>query len=382
MVISIFFRKHPFSVLLFLLISFSAQAQSTFKYTPGAGVSWQSEDSLAQFRILGYVQATGNYHPHFDDANPGNAFFVRRARIDIDFDYLDLYQIFFEFDSRGSRTEMVLAQLDIQFWDKYTLRVGKYITPFSPENYRSSRGLSTIERYNALNSIFLIPALDTQYGVMLFAKYPKFEYYLSLSNGNGKASQNIKESNNAKDFQARLIYNISTAVNAGASFNYAIEETQVLSLVDHQFNSFNSISITGERLGWLGDIAYQRDKWLLRGEAFAYSFTNPVSQQNQARGFWGAYGELGYFLFGNKSDGFQLIGRYERASYIDPADFVQGPGHIQSFLLGHNWYKNGIFRLQTNIIYELTDESSSLRDVRLTGKDHALLVMAMLQLKF
>lgn len=63
-----------------LLVFNSAQAQSTFTYKPGNSINWTSEDESAQFRILGYIRATANTHEHFDDANPGNQFFVRRAR--------------------------------------------------------------------------------------------------------------------------------------------------------------------------------------------------------------------------------------------------------------------------------------------------------------
>ena len=370
------------SLTLILLLTTTAYAQSSFTYKPGNGINWSSEDESARFRILGYIQATTNSHEHFDESNPGNQFFVRRARLDVDFDYLETYQIFFEWDARGSRTEMVLAQLDIRYWNEHTIRVGKYITPFSVENYRSSRSLSTIERYNALNSLFLSPSLDTQYGVMLFARYPQFEYYLSLSNGNGQASQNIRENNNAKDFQARLVYKATSSFQAGAAFNLAIEETEPLSLVDHQFNRFNTLSVSGKRLGYIGDLAYRSGNWSVRGEAFRLSFMDTISPENQAKGFWGGYAELGYFLFGNQTDGFQIVSRFEQASYIGTSDSINGPETLRSFLLGHNWYKDGIFRFQTNLIYELTDKRSQLADTRLSGKDSALLVMTMLQLKF
>lgn len=190
------------SLLLFL--HHDVQAQSTFKYSPGQGVQWHSTDSLAAFRILGYVQSTGNVNFYARGNNPSNEFNVRRARIDLDFDYRDPYQVFFEFDAKGSRTEMVLAQLDVKYGNNHYVRVGKFITPFSAENLRSSRSLSTIERYTALNSMFLLPALNTQYGVMLLGQASNASYYLSLTNGNGKASQNISENNSAKDIQGEL----------------------------------------------------------------------------------------------------------------------------------------------------------------------------------
>ncbi len=51
--------------------------------------------------------------------------------------------------------------------DKLQLRLGKFTTPFSFENFRSSRAIDTIERYIALNAMFSVPALDVQTGGML-----------------------------------------------------------------------------------------------------------------------------------------------------------------------------------------------------------------------
>lgn len=63
---------------------------------------------------------------------------------------------------------MELAQVDAKIRGSNTIRAGKFINPFSPKNNRSTSRLTTIERYSGLNSIFLLPALDAQFGVMFF----------------------------------------------------------------------------------------------------------------------------------------------------------------------------------------------------------------------
>lgn len=130
------------------------------------------------------------------------------------------------------------------------------------------------------------------------------------------------------------------------------------------------------------DLSYTDGDWLIRGEAFGYNFIDGLSESNQAKGFWGGYAETGYFVSGDKQHGFQLIGRYERAGYVNKIKELTGPLSIQSFLLGYNWYRHGIFRLQSNIIYELADKRSKLEQVTQTGKKDGLLIMSMLQIKF
>lgn len=366
------------SVYIFVSISLSGQSLS---YKPGAGIKLSNETEQWSFRTLGYVQSTFTYHNQKENGSVDNSFFVRRARLDFIFDYLDKYQLFIEIDGRGGRTELVLAQVDIEYIDNHKIEVGKFITPFSPENLRSSRALSTVERYTGLNSMFLLPGLDTQYGIMFFGKFDKLGYYLSITNGNGKASDNLAENNNAKDLQLRLEYNLTDEFKFGGSFNLADELSQELKLVDHTFEKFNTAKITGRRNGYLGYAEYENKSFLLRGEAFLFQFNNDLSSEQQIENFIGGYGEIGYFISGSYSHGLQLIGRYETASYDYIHQSLNGPTVMNSFVLGPNIYLDGIFRLQINLIYEKAD-SPSLITGRFEGKEDDLQLLTMLQIKF
>jgi phosphate-selective porin len=139
--------------------------------------------------------------------------------------------------------------------------------------------------------------------------------------------------------------------------------------------------IKGKRLGFLADAEYDANPILIRGEIFQYNFSESLSDENQTKYFLGGYGELGYFLFGNTSDGLQLIGRFETARVFETYNLFTGPAQLNSYILGTNWYQNNIFRLQVNVIYESANRKSLL-DGRYSGKDNELLLLTMLQLKF
>lgn len=350
-------------------------------YKPGAGIKLSNEKEEWSLRLLGYIQSTFTYHQQHENNTVQDAFFVRRARVDLIFDYLKKYQMFFEFDGRGSRTELVLAQVDVKYYKNNKIRVGKFITPFSPENNRSSRSLSTVERYAGLNSMFLLPGLDTQYGIMLLGSSNSLEYYLSVTNGNGKASQNLKENNDAKDFQGRIRFKTGDNLKLGLALNYAKEEAQVLKLADHTFSNFNEASVNGKRFGYLAEFEYINKSFMFRGEGFQYHFLDELSAANQIKRLIGGYLELGYFLSGNTSNGIQLVGRYETSQYAEYATQIAGPTNLNTFLIGTNFYKDGIFRLQVDLVYDKANENSGLTG-RLYGKDSALQLLTMLQIKF
>ncbi|MBD3276194.1 MAG: hypothetical protein GF372_12835 [Candidatus Marinimicrobia bacterium] len=372
-----------FYILILLSISVTTPLgfAQQLEYKPGSGLTIESVEDEWKIRLLGYVQSTFTYHTLQEGSSVDNEFFVRRARLDFILDLHDKYQWFIELDGRGSRTELVLAQFDIRYHPDHKIRIGKFITPFSPENNRSSRALTTVERYNALNSMFLLPSLDTQYGIMFIGDIQNFRYFLSVTNGNGKASANLRENNNAKDLQLRLANQVSESLNLGAGINYSKELSQSLGLYDHSFKLINRVPITGERLGYLLDAQYTKNRLLLRGEFFQYNFLDDISQDLTLDGFAGGYAELGYFLSGDTREGFQLIGRFEHARYLTRQREIPGANAVSSFVLGHNWYLDGLFRLQTNVIFEVPDRKGSVSTGRWNAEQNGLIFLIMAQVK-
>jgi Phosphate-selective porin O and P len=384
-------KNYYFTLLLFVLclLSRSNDFAQEISYKAGDGLHIKSEEQNWDFLFSGYINSIYSFHNSNENDAIQNSFSVHRARIDLGFDYMKDYALFFEFDAAGQRTEMVLAQVQARLFDNNYLLAGKFIDPFSPENNRSTSRLTTIERYNALNSIFLLPGLDAQYGIMFFGSSSSFNYYLSVTNGNGEAAQNLPENNENKAVTARLEYKASDKFNFGGSIDFAEEKNQALSLVDHTFESFNNASINGPRTGYLINFEFKNNPWLFRGESFYYDFQNSLSNQNQLQGFLGGYLELGYFLYGNEENGLQLIGRYESARYEKtyvPAgrqtQLFSGPSILNSYLLGTNWLAGNVFSFQVNLIYEDANRPSVIPLSRMTGRSDETLLLTTFQLRF
>ena len=372
-----------FSVICLIFMTFSIISYSqSINYEPGNGLHINSKDNKFDFLFSGYINTIFDYHNINQNGSIDNSFSVHRARIDLGFNYLNDYNMFFEFDAAGQRTEMVLAQIQARIFSTNYIIAGKFINPFSPENNRSTSGLSTIERYSGLNSMFLLPALDAQFGLMYYGTASNFDYYLSLTNGNGQASQNISENNNSKDMTVRIGYTTSKYFKFGLSLDYTKEELQQLNLVDHTFESFNTANVYGRRLGYLGNFKFENNPFLLRGEIFQYNFNDNLSSFNEVKNFLGGYFEIGYFLFGDRNNGVQTIGRFETARYGKTVQGFEGPTVLNSYLLGTNWYANTVFNFQLNFIYEDANRNSLLPLTRLTDKNNEFEILSTVQLKF
>jgi len=356
----------------------------SFSYDPGNGMHIRSKDNKLDFLFSGYINTIFAYHNEKGNGAIDNSFSVHRARLDLGFDYAGDYGSFFEFDAAGQRTAMVLAQVQVRLFEKNYLMAGKFIDPFSAENNRSTSRLTTIERYSGLNSVFLLPGVDTQYGMMFLGSNSEsnLNYYLSVTNGNGEAGQNIAENNDSKNITGRIDYSVNKNLKFGGSLSFAKEQQQVLSLLDHTFESFNGASIKGNRIGYLANFEYNANPVLFRGEAFRYNFTDDLSSQNQLNDFIGAYLEAGYFLKGNSENGVQLIGRFETARYGKTYAGFFGPTVLNSYLLGTNWLMDNIISFQVNLIYEKANRNSAITSARLTGKNDEVILLTTLQFRF
>ena len=229
----------------------------------GGGVFVKSPDGQALFRLYGYAQPTFTY----TDEDNGLAFEqtdfrVRRARLDFAADYQERYKLFVELDGApADGTALVEAYVQAAYVkDRHYLRFGKFITPFSTENLRSSRALDTVERYLALNAAFSLPALDVQFGPMLWGyldRGKKVSYYLGVWNGNSSAGAavvsgqrgNARDNNGDKEVQGRLNVKWSDALTTGAAFDSDREEEQTLTLASYSGGRFIGLTVRGQRRG-------------------------------------------------------------------------------------------------------------------------------------
>jgi len=262
--------------------------------------------------------------------------------------------------------------------DSLQLAAGKFITPFSSENFRSSRGLNTIERYMALNTMFLLPALDSQFGVVLFGKSEgdkRFGYYLGVFNGNGQANANPSDNNNKKEIQAKLLYQENENIELTLGLDYSNEESQVLSLVDLGFSRYVSVNIRGERLGFTGSGFFKSGRWSLHAEGIGFRFDKP---DPGTAGLYGGYVQPAYFLLGDGNRGLQFLLRGE-VSYLD-ADTGSNGDTLWAVTPGINWFLNPNVRLQVNGTFHYFDGPSSLRGF--DGSKWVPMMQAELQFKY
>src|SRR5262249_6935398 len=153
--------------------------------------------------------------------------------------------------------------------NRITFRFGKYISPFSSENLRSSRALETVERYIALNTMFGLPALDVQIGPMLFGNIDsqkRLSYQVAVFNGQASAGAavvsgqrgNARDNNQHKDFQSRLNYKVTDEVTIGGAYDNDIEDTQTLQISSYSGSKFIATTVKGHRIGFDGDAHYKK----------------------------------------------------------------------------------------------------------------------------
>jgi hypothetical protein len=362
----------------------------------GGGVYIAGEDYSLQ--LFGYAQAVGSlFDGRMKRREDGGDFSVRAARLDFYFDYLRKYQLLIEVDAAAGNAApgqsdfgLVVASLNTKLLgDALQLELGKIVNPFSTENYRSSRDIDTIERYQALNSLFLLPGLDAQYGAIVHGKLggdARFGYYLGAFNGNGDAFNNLSDSNGGKELSGKLTYS-SQGFSAGLGVDYSRERAQTLSLTDLGFNNYLSVPIEGRRLGMGADVFLERGAWSLRSEGLAFRFEldrdpPPGSGLAAARGseasLVGGFVQPAVYLWGDRSQGLQLLLRAE-LSRLGVRGQRAGET-LYGLTLGANWYLNSNVRLQLNGIAHYFDGPSSLRG--LEGREWVPMLLSEVQIKF
>lgn len=334
----------------------------------GGGLFVRSPDGKVYFRLYGYAQPqlTGT------DAENRQAyrnvdFRVRRARIDFSIDYDDRYKLFVEFDGApADGTALVEGYAQAAYAKgKHFVRFGKYITPFSAENLRSSRALETVERYVALNAMFGLPALDVQFGPMLFGTVGtgdrKLTYYAGAFNGNASAGAqavngqrgNSRDNNKAKDLQARLDLQLGPKLKVGVAGDADDEPAQVLSLPSYSGLALISRPVAGSRRGVDADFRWgPASRFALSGEGLYQWFQDTDIKLR------GGYVQAGYWLSGTEKDGgVQGLLRVERAELAgDAVEDATGSGfdarRLDAITAAANVWLNGATRVQLNGILE------------------------------
>jgi phosphate-selective porin len=333
----------------------------------GGGAFVRSPDGKAYFRLYGYAQ------PIFTLTDATNLqafgttdFRIRRARLDFAFDYDDVWKLFIEIDGQASGGGTGLVEGYAQAaWvrGRHYVRFGKFISPFSTENLRSSRALDTVERYIALNTMFGLPALDVQFGPMLWGYADaahKLTYFAGVFNGNASAATttvngyggNARDNNKQKEVQARVNFQPVKSVTVGAAFDYSQELDQNLQISSYSGAKFIAVGVRGKRRGYDLDAHWKKDRCSLDAEWLHVDFPDNPNNAHREVKLHGGYAQAGYWVAGSEARGLQGILRGEYAE-LEGAAVETGRGRTMTAgTLGANIWFNGWTRLQIDAIGE------------------------------
>lgn len=369
--------------ILLSLLSFRAvRAQSRGPDAgihPDGGGAYVREGGV-ELRLLGYAQPTLSVFPRgLERPDAPAAFSVRRARVDLVALFGEDHMLFLELDGAPeARTALVEAWVDWRLaGSALQLRAGKFIGHFSTENLRSSRSLLTVERYMALNSMFFLPGLDTQTGLLLHGSGlagGRLGWALGVYNGNGTASTNHAENNDAKEIQARLTWTASPELTASVALDWTREEAQRLRLLDLAFGEYVGVEVEGRRVGVGADFALERGAWSFAGEALGFRFDTPVGGEAE---LVGGYLQPAWFVEGDGTGGVQLLVRGEWASLRGgPADAADA---LAAVTLGASYHPTGNARLQVNAVAHHVNGPAPARNV--TEARWIPILLTQLQLK-
>jgi hypothetical protein len=332
----------------------------------GGGVFVKSPDGKSLFRLYGYAQPTLTLTDRDNGASfEQSDFRVRRARLDFAADFEERYKLFVEIDGAPSDGTALVEAWAQAGWsgDRHHLRMGKFITPFSSENLRSSRALDTVERYLALNAMFGLPALDVQFGAMLWGNLDpgkRLAYSVGVWNGNASAGAavvngqrgNARDNNGDKEIQARLSMKWTEELTTGAAVDVDREEAQTLQLSSYSGGRFLALPVVGNRRGVDLDAHWKRGRLSFDSEWLRSDFRDSDADLS------GGYVQGAFWARGGEADGgVQPVLRLETARMGGAAaTHAELDGRrIDAVTAGANVWLNGRTRWQINAIGEHFD---------------------------
>jgi len=322
-------------------------------------------------------------------------FSIRRARFDLNASAYDNLDILVEIGTPSTPLRVysgVLSDIGIVeargttslFGEALSLRMGKFVVPFSGENSRSSRKLDTVERSTLVSSLIANNILDTQIGLMLFGRDPSgvFNYYLTLVNGGGDNLSTPLDGNAFKQFQAKV------ALKPNRNFYFAVAydtddvRNQNYTLYDHAFVAVvQKESLSGRRHGLETDFDLTTDRFSWKTEFIYIWFPNVPASKLQ--NWWGGYSQFGYFFDGDTNRGVQgiLRGEFTRMQGSKNSD---DNFDLASAVVGLNCFINPNLNLQVNYIMEFPNDNVTHAAETLTYQEKNVkhIGYAELQVKF
>jgi hypothetical protein len=340
----------------------------------GGGAFIESPDRQTTLRLYGYAQSllTLTDASHQLPSGPGD-FRITRTRLDFLFD-VDRYRLFIELEgSSNPGSALVEAYGQVAYVrDRHYIRFGKYVSPFSTENLRTSRGIPLVQRFIALSSLFALPAVDTQFGPMFFGSLGakgRLKYQLGIFNGNSSAGSstningfggNARDNNSAKEVQVRVDYKVNEELTIGTAFDIDKEPGQMLQLSSLSGAGLLAVPVRGKRLGMDMDAHWTNGRTALDTEWLVAKFPDNLNNQNREVMLRGGYMQYSYWLNGSESRGIQGLVRAETAELEGEAVAGISGDRISALTLGANIWFHGSTRLQLNAIGEYVNGSGNL----------------------
>lgn len=235
-----------------------------------------------------------------------------------------------------------------------------------------------IERYMALNSLFLLPALDVQFGAI--QEQPlgeEWTLYAGLFNENGRAADNLSDNNGDKEVQLKVRHDYSENFTWSLSLDCSNEESPLLNLEGYSFTNYDSVPVEGTRRFNGGSFDYTSGPVSLRGEGLYADFADAGAH------LVGGYLQPAYFQYGDRTGGLQYLLRADVASIGHDERTLSG-GTIRALTVGVNWYVNGNLRLKLNAVGEDYDGpgNNTTPTTGVQGEGLKPYLLTELQLKF
>ncbi len=280
------------------------------------------------------------------------------------------FQTILDFADKTNILFDAFANINAMPW--LQLKIGQFRAPFSREQLVFVNGVDTIEKSVVGEAIS--PQWDI--GVMIHGvlRSGLWEYALGVFNGSGR---NTFDPNDAMDVVGRLGFNPFSlepdspfkALSLGASFQVGDQpfnldggRARFLTRADRAV-IFNAVT-RGFRQRYGFDLRYDLGPFSLQGELLyerqeRERILTPDGRVASTAGEGeedasdlersGGYLQVGYFLWGERDRGVQVVAKYERFQAGDTG----GPGQIPSqtldaYTLGVNWYLNSNVKFQVN----------------------------------
>jgi phosphate-selective porin OprO and OprP len=178
----------------------TAKSGTTVSFGTG-GVLIRSNDGNIQLRIGLDLQFDGRFFPGGVDAESPDEFVIRRARPSISgtvFKYVDFYV---RPDFGLGQTVLYESYIDLKYFRRFALRVGKFKPPVGLERLQSDDDTNFIER--GLPTL-LVPSRDIGYQLSGDLVTHRVSYAVGVFNGVADNSLSDAGTSSHKDYAARL----------------------------------------------------------------------------------------------------------------------------------------------------------------------------------